>query len=333
MGIKKLLVVAAAGAFSLSGCGLFELADAIQDAAENAAAQVKKEVTEQNVKGAIHGMGAAMRAIKALENMGPGGAPRLRPLNTETQECSGGGTVTFSENADETQFTMEAVNCVDSKNGQTVEANGTLTVEITGDYESGNVKLSYTANFSYTLKDDATGAVIEAFSYNNLTMVMEMVVDQAAGKMSYTYRVNGSITMTEGSETNTVGYTDFVMKMSAEGEMTSASFSIDGGISLDLADAACTDGSFTFETTTPLTVGDGGDCPTAGVLKINGVTYTFADGSVTATMGEESETFSCAEITEGDECSFAEGDDDDDDYNDDEYNDDEYPDEESSETM
>lgn len=74
---KKFLGFVAIGALSLSGCGLFELADAIQDAAEDAASQVKVAVTKQNVKGSLTAISAAFKGLDALGSIGGGAGGAL----------------------------------------------------------------------------------------------------------------------------------------------------------------------------------------------------------------------------------------------------------------
>jgi hypothetical protein len=107
--------------------------------------------------------------------------------------------------------------------------------------------------------------------------------------------------------------------------MTSASYSIDGGMSFTAADADCTDGAFEFSTSTPLAISEDADCPTAGVITVNGVTYTFEGDSITAASGDQSETFGCDEVVGDDMCDLG-----DDGMGEEEY---EYPSEETPTTM
>lgn len=305
---KKLLGIAVAGAFTLGGCGLIELADAIEGAVQDAAAQVKKEVTAQNVKGSLNGIGAAMRGISALEDVGGGanGAPGLLAQAAATEQCTGGGSVTMDESEDGNSVSLTADNCTEQEaDGSSWFVHGTLSMQASGDPESGNMTISYTANLEMTTKD-AAGNVVESFSFNNLSMEIVTVVNQTAGTFSYTYTANGGMTGTEGGETNTIDFTNFTLALAADGEMTSASYSIDGGMSFSLADAACTDGAFEFSTSTPLSITENADCPTAGVITVNGVTYTFDGDSITAASGDQSETFSCDEVVGDDMCDLGE---------------------------
>ena len=318
---KKLLGIAVAGAFSLGGCGLLDLADAIEDAALDAAAQVQKTVTVQNVKGSMDGIGAAMMGLSALQEFGggPDGAPGLLAQAAESQDCSGGGTMSMEESDDGNTFTITADNCTQEEEDGSFFANGSLSLQISGDPESGNYTISYTADLQVRMMD-AAGSERGSVDFDGLSMDMSIEADQTAGKFSYTYKVNGSQTMTENGETNSLSYSNFTMAFSTEGEMTSASYSIDGGLSFSLADAACTDGAFEFSTSTPLAISEDADCPTAGVITVNGVTYTFEGDSITAASGDQSETFTCGEVVGDDMCEL--GDDDHDDNSNDDYNDD-----------
>lgn len=318
---KKFLGFAAIGALSLSGCGLFELADAIQDAAEDAASQVKVAVTKQNVKGSLTAISAAFKGLDALGDIGGGaGAPGLLAQVAETTDCSGGGSVTMDEAEDGSSFSITADNCVEESEEGTLTANGTMTFEQSGDYESGSMSFSYTANLDWTLTD-ANGNVIEQFSFSDFSMSYDMTMDQTAGTYAYDYTVNGTQTIVDDSGTNSLTFSNFRMKLASTQDQMSAEYSIDGGFTFDLADGNCTDGAFTFETTTPLVISESADCPTAGVLAVNGVTYTFDGDTITATSGDASESFSCGEVAGDDQCSFED------------EEEDEFPEDDTSETM
>lgn len=227
--------------------------------------------------------------------------------------------MTVDEADDGSSFSITADNCVEESTEGTFSINGTMTFEQSGDEQGGNMTFSYTANIDYTFSD-ANGNIVEQFSFSDFSMSYDMTMDETAGTFSYNYTVNGTQTIVDDSGTNSLTFSNFGMKLASTQDQMSAEYSIDGGFTFDLADGNCTDGAFTFETTTPLVISETADCPTAGVLAVNGVTYTFEGDTITATSGDASESFSCGEVAGDDQCSF-------------EDEEDEFAEDDTSETM
>lgn len=239
----------------------------------------------------------------------------LAPQSSGSFDCELGGSLSLEDNSDDQaatvlQSTFTAENCVESDIEGTVEIDGTMTIET----DSMTGEGSYSASIRVTVRDDAD-AIIEEFVFDGFSMEFG----------NTQFAIDGSMSLTVDGATDSVSYSDFTIVMEQSDVQSVSRYSIDGAFSFDLADASCSDGAFTFVTEQPIEESEGSDCPTAGVLTVNGITYTFAGDSVSV----GSDTYTCAELLEESEssddlCEVGGGSAD---------SDDEFPEDDTSETM
>lgn len=131
---------------------------------------------------------------------------------------------------------------------------------------------------------DITFTNLEIDSSDSYTkMNLNMNTDIGANLSMYKHVMDGKIDYDAKAVNNSgyIQYTDFIVLL--EGFLTgSPTISYDGTISATSSLYSCLNGTYTYETVTPLQ-GSTFESAVSGEIKINGVSYVFNSGTVTAT--------------------------------------------------
>ncbi|MCG3111433.1 MAG: hypothetical protein MCM46_06365 [Candidatus Manganitrophus sp. SB1] len=189
------------------------------------------------------------------------------------------------------------------------EINGNAYANLVGVMES-----TMTLNTSFNMTSATAGSVTLAAtgdaSFDDFTETMnilfvgfedESAFDETAG--TFSNNLNGAITQSftedDGTHTTAISFTN--MAVSATENDTGEAVSLSGTVAVNFTpDTDCgIEGTFSFQTVTPLQYDSGESCPVAGHLVINSNTNIEfnSDQSVDVTVGSETSSFaSCDEL-------------------------------------
>jgi len=201
---------------------------------------------------------------------------------------SGGGEIktpklTNITTIEEAKSSFQAISATDSLNGISNEVN----------QKSSN----YNKTNSNNCLNGGTVTIIEEGSTNTII---------AKNCTNGNYYINGSLSFTQNSDESEIitmsnltakdGKIDFYSSKLTVVENENEHWStIDGDISVT---SKCFSGNYNFETIEKIyDVQDNSDNAESGILKINGVTYTFDNPYVTIKLGDKEETILQSELT------------------------------------
>lgn len=249
--------------------------------------------------------------------------PKLKAPETYTEACSGGGSMTFSGDFTDTSFdmTLTANNCVE----ENVTLNGQL--HIWGSQTAFNAEWGAN-NQPFTVSSpDGSVKILLSFSYSNVSFTTTSMsfTATANGYIESTSReeyvkatynnfktdwslslgtpevfdivINGNIS--EESNINygkVYGYNEnfnnLRMKFTDTGQYMFVEFY--GTFSINVSPPnVCVDGTYTFQTLTPIKYDYNSDRYLEGKIKVNDADIVFnSDGSVTVIAGGSTETYS-----------------------------------------
>ena len=317
--MKRTWMTGVALLFALSGCGgdlLVKLAEAVTPTTltearqELAAALDALEVMDDfssfspvslktgagttfAAKGAALARSLAMQQDVSLPGISGGGS-------SYTIDCELGGTLTISgdstASADSGRVTLRANECRESNgDGTTTLSDGTVRIRFEGSGTPGgsNYEFRMTMTIRGTFQDfDAAGELI-ASEIADLESTWDGKVDTTGLDEAVS-----SLDTTDVTEDDLSGFEDSI---AAAFRFT---ITIDGGLELQDDSEPCASGVYAFDTVEPLVydVTRSGCGYSGGILKINGVTYSFGASDVTVSGPGYNETVLCAELTSSDIC-------------------------------
>ncbi len=258
------LVVVTAAVFSMSGCS----SDSDSSGSgSNLTGEPVVIATAADAQNAISSISATSE-ISGADNpaQAPSRSPSRAPVN-ETIQCSGGGTITTTGDADDytVDVTQTFNNCIES--GMTM--NG--STRTTGTNNDGNIDLTIAMTNLKTESSDMSSVIdmTQNLKFNeNIGDVMDMLFN---GKATYT--------ITSPSDSGKAGYENFHIVLDGN------TLDIEGKVSSESSAHPCTNGIYSMDTTQPLYTSATHNGFDSGAMTINNTEFVFnSDGTATVTF-------------------------------------------------